>query len=141
MNDQTKALRAVIEAARSWARPDTDREDTAEALMDAVAALEQHLTRTASGFIVTRTWATALAGMWVKAPNGEWYEVISNRDAGNGKHLVALRINGQKAEFPRESKAEIKVRTRTRTIVEDEAMQLLSEAFDATVIESPPWEA
>ena len=140
MNEQTKALRAVIEAARGWARPDTDHEDAGEALQDAVRALEEHLTRASAGFVVTRTWATTLAGMWVKAPNGEWYEVLSTKDAGNGKHSIALRINGKRAEFPRESAAEVKVRTRTKMLLEDEAVQLLSAAFDAVVIESPPWE-
>jgi hypothetical protein len=144
MNEQTKALRAVIEAARSMVealRADPYRPPEIGELVETVEALEAHLTKVSAGFIVRRTWATTLAGHWVKAPNGEWYEVISNADAGNGKHSVALRINGKKAEFPRESKAEVMVRTRSRTIVEDEAVQLLSAAFDASVIESPPWEA
>jgi hypothetical protein len=140
MDEQTKALRAVIEAARSWARPDADHEDASDALQDAVKALEEHLTRASAGFVVGRTWATVLAGHWVKAPNGEWYEVISTKDVGGGKHSVALRINGKKAEFPRESSAKVLVRTRSKMVLEDEAVQLLSAAFDATVIESPPWE-
>lgn len=142
MNEQTKALRAVIDAARSWANTTTvgEAEDASDALGDAVRELEAHLTRVSAGFTVRRTWATVLAGMWVKAPNGEWYEVIETKEAGAGKYMIALRINGQRAAFPRESKADVMVRTRSRTIVEDEAVQLLSAAFDAVVIESPPWE-
>jgi hypothetical protein len=143
MDEQTKALRAVIEAARSWAH-ETDRdalEDAAEKLQDAVTALDTHLKKAASGFVVRRTWGTILAGHWVKTPTGEWWEV-KGVTSQEGKTLVSLFMPDGKiaGPFPRDPAGEVIVRLRSKLIVEDEAVQLLSAAFDATVMESPPWE-
>ena len=92
-------------------------------------------TNKATGFVITRTWATVPAGWFVQSPKG-WFEVIASRRDGD-RQMVTLAAGGQQGTFPRDPDAEVKVRRGTLADVDlDTAMAVLGEG--AVIIDSTP---
>lgn len=138
----TEQERAVIEAARAWNRVSTpdDAEDAREALMDAVGALEESLKpNQPTGFIVDRPWGEIPAGWFVKAPNGQWYEVIGTafRDA---RQWVTTRLpGGTDYTGSRDPAAKVPTRRGSLHPEADAALDALGGAFTVDVLDDPPW--
>jgi hypothetical protein len=149
--DQKAALRAVIETAREWRAQvkQTGEEADLHPLMVAVDALEAALPAIGRpnephGFVLTRPWELVAAGWFVKVPNGEWWEVTGTALV-NGKQEVSMRkdaLSKVVGPFPREPKAEVKVRRGTHTTQLDDAIEALSDVFGGVAIleDKPPWD-
>lgn len=132
MTDQE---RAVIEAAKAWAR-EGNNSTTGGALLDAVAALPVNAP---TGFIVDRPWGEIPAGWFVKAPNGQWYEVLRTRlDRGIGQ-AVTLSVNGKEVSRDRDPAAKVPTRRGSLHPEADAALDALGGAFTVDVLDDPPW--
>jgi hypothetical protein len=103
----TELEKAVVEAARAWVRAGElltiGGDEAADALMDAVKALETSLAANKpTGLIFARTWAEIPAGWFVQTPGG-WWEVVSARQSPDRRQWVKLRApNGETGEWPRD---------------------------------------
>lgn len=95
-----------------------------------------------TGFVLPRPWELVPAGWFVRTPDLKWYEVIGTKLEGGKQHVTLKAPDGRTGTFPRDPKAEVKVRRGTQTNRLSDAIESLSDTFGGTSIvkDDPPWD-
>lgn len=137
MTDQVDALRAVVEAARSWAgqRLQLDEGTKLYDLREAVEALEATLS---TEVVVNRMWQEQEPGNWVSPPGStQWFEVTEVVPFTNDDGTVSVTIRvgfGKNLTANRPATVKVKTKTRTKKTITESAIEALSAAFPGTEI-------
>lgn len=126
-------LRAVIAAARAWhaTRPQGIAGGSLEALDDALDALDQAIAHATPEYVDLphTAWMDVRAGDLVKAPDRNWYRIVASYvGATDATQLVTMDVNGKTAG-PYDRPAEARVDVRRPKDQENDAIDLLAEAF------------
>jgi hypothetical protein len=148
-NVMEDALRAVIDAARTWrAETVTSGEEAAPettvTLWKAIDALEDALDGGApnapTGFAGPKAWGEIPAGWFVLTPSHAWFEVISTEAAGTTQHISLRSPQGSVGSFTYPASAKVTAKQGTHVKELSAAVKALSDSFGSTrVLDDPPW--
>jgi hypothetical protein len=87
-------------------------------------------------------WEEIPAGSFIKAPNGQWYEIAASKDVGKMQHVTLRDTNGKEGGFPRMKRQEVTMRAGSRNAELTKALDALRFAWAVEVVndEVPPWD-
>jgi hypothetical protein len=143
-----EAMRAVLDAARAFRTAPGTHEGTPELakLFRAVdgfeKAIEQSAPNVAVGPEFRTPWEEIPAGSFIKAPNGQWYEIADTKDLGKMQHVTLRDASGKEGGFPRMKRQEVTMRDGSRNADLRKALDALRTVWAVEVVEddSPPWD-